>query len=291
VTHVVCVGDLMVDVLAQLPGPLAPNSDTPAPVSFAGGGAAANVAAWVANAGAEATFVGRVGDDPLGRRAVDDLRAAGVRTAVAVDADGPTGVCIVLVGPDGERTMIPSAGANAGPGAALPERADWLYLSGYALLGDGSRGFARTALAHARERGWQIAIDVASTAPLAALGAQRFLDLAGADVVLFANAAEAEVLTGRDDPAAAAAELALRCGRAVVKRGAVGAVWSDGVGLRSVAAPRVELVDSTGAGDAFAAGFLAASGDEAQRLAAAVDLAAQAVQQLGARPPQPDERS
>jgi sugar/nucleoside kinase (ribokinase family) len=297
VTHVVCVGDLMVDVLARLPGPLAPNSDTPAPVTLAGGGAAANVAAWVAcaGAGAEATFVGRVGDDPLGRRAVDDLRAAGVRAAVAVDADRPTGVCIVLDGPDGERTMIPSAGANAGPGAALPERADWLYLSGYALLADGSRGFARTALAHARDRGWQIAVDVASTAPLAALGAQRFLDLAGEDVVLFANAAEAAVLTGRDDPAAAAGELALRCGRAVVKRGAAGAVWSDGVDLRSVAAPVVELVDSTGAGDAFAAGFLAVTADPADdsapRLATAVELAARAVQRLGARPPQPDERS
>lgn len=274
----------MVDVLARLPGPLAPNSDTPARVSFAGGGAGANVAAWLACVGAEATFVGRVGDDPFGRRAVAELRAAGVRTAVAVDPDRPTGVCIVLVGPDGERTMIPSAGANAGPGAVLPERADWLYLSGYALLCDGSRGFATTALAQARERGWQVAVDVASTAPLAALGADRFLELAGADVLVFANVAEAEVLTGRDDPAAAAAALALRCGRAVVKRGAAGAVWSDGVDVRSAAAPRVELIDSTGAGDAFAAGYLAAGGEAPDRLAAAVALAARAVQRLGARP-------
>ncbi len=177
------------------------------------------------------------------------------------------------------------------PAAHCHDRADWLYLSGYALLQPGSRDFARSALARARERRWQVAVDVASAAPLAALGAQTFLGLAGEDVLVFANAAEAAVLTGCDDPAAAAAALALRCGRAVVKRGAAGAVWSDGVGVRSVAAPRVEVIDSTGAGDAFAAGYLAAAGDETQRLAAAVDLAARAVQQLGAQPTQDEERS
>jgi ribokinase len=284
VTHVVCVGDLMVDVLARLPGPLAPGSDTPAPITFAGGGAAANVAAWLVTAGATATFAGGVGDDAFGRQAVDELHAAGVRTAVTIDAARPTGVCLVLIGPDGERTMIPSGGANAGHGGSLPDVADWLYLSGYALLAPGSRDYAHVALEHARQRQWSVAVDVASAAPLTALGPETFLNWLDTDVLVFANADEATVLTGRADPAAAAVALALRCGRGVVKRGAAGAVWSDGVGVRSVGAHPAELVDSTGAGDAFAAGFLACAGDESQRLAAAARLAARAVGQVGARP-------
>ncbi len=285
-THVVCVGDLMVDVLARLPGPLAPGSDTPAPVTLLGGGAAANVAAWLVAAGASATFIGRAGDDALGRRALDDLLVAGVDARVQLDRQRPTGTCIVLVDPDGERTMIPSAGANAAPGdlASLPAAADWLYVSGYTLLGPNSRSFALAALGVARRRGWPIAVDAASAAPLRELGAVEFLDLLGSDVLLFANADEARALTGLDDPAAAAQALALRCGHAIVKRGPAGAVWSDGSGVRSVPAADVALVDTTGAGDAFAAGFLAAAGDVAEALAAAVRLAAAAVGRVGGRP-------
>ncbi len=287
--RVVCVGDLMVDVLARLPGPLAPGSDTPAAVEFHGGGAAANVAAWLVAAGADATFVGRVGDDALGRRARDDLHAAGVEAAVTVDPELPTGTCIVLVDPDGERTMIPSAGANAAASdsATLPLEADWLYVSGYALLGAGSRPFALAALEHARARGWSVAVDVASAAPLAAVGPEAFLGWVGPDVLLFANAAEARVLTGLDADAAAAQALAVRCGYAIVKRGAAGAVWSDGTSVLSVAAEPAPVIDSTGAGDAFAAGFLATADEVAPSMAAAVRLAAVAIGRPGARPPLP----
>jgi ribokinase len=285
-TYVVCIGDLMVDVLARLPGPLAPGSDTPAAIAVLGGGAAANVAAWLVAAGASATFVGRVGDDALGRRAIDDLGAAGVDVRVELDPHRPTGTCIVLVDPDGERTMVPSAGANAAPGSlpALPATADWLYVSGYALLGAGSRPFARAALDRARDLGWSIAVDAASAPPLRVVGPEVFLGWLGPDVLLFANADEALVLTGLADPAAAAQALAVGCGHAVVKRGAAGAVWSDGSGVRSVSAATTTVVDSTGAGDAFAAGFLAGAGDIADALDNAVRLAARAVGGVGGRP-------
>lgn len=287
--HVVCVGDLMVDVLARLPGPLAPGSDTPAVVELSGGGAAANVAAWLAAAGAHATFVGRVGDDAFGHRAIDELLAGGVRTAITIDPDLPTGTCIVLVDPDGERTMIPSAGANSASGAMtdLPGHADWLYVSGYPLLDAAARPFALAALGYARGRGWSVAVDAASAAPLAAVGAERFLSWVGADMLLLANAAEARILTGLNERAAAVQALAQRCGRAIVKCGDAGAVWSDGSDARSVAAIESTVVDSTGAGDAFAAGFLAAGGDVTARLRAAVALAARAVVQPGARPSPP----
>ena len=146
--HIVCVGDLMVDVLARLPGPLAIGSDTPAVITTTGGGAAANVASWLVADGCAATLVGRVGDDAAGRQVVDDVRAAGVDTRVTTDGDGrATGTCLVLVDPSAERTMIPDAGANAAPSdAALALDgldADLLYVSGYTLLNPASRQVRR----------------------------------------------------------------------------------------------------------------------------------------------------
>lgn len=284
--HVVCIGDLMVDVVAHLPGPVAPASDTPAAIGLHGGGAAANVAAWLVTEGAAATFIGRIGDDALGLHAVDELTAAGVTPVVDIDPTLPTGMCIVLVDPSGERSMVPSAGANAVPAdvALMPASADWLYVSGYSLLAPGSRPFGLAALQVARERGWSVAVDAASAAPLRTAGADAFLDWVGGDVLLFANLDEAEVLTGLDEPAAAVQALALRCGHAVVKRGASGAVWSDGTGVRSVPALDVEVFDLTGAGDAFAAGFIACTGDISHCLTAATELAARAVRHPGARP-------
>ena len=286
--HVVCLGDVLVDVVAELPGPLAPGSDTPAVVRMCGGGAAANVAAWLVVAGVDATLVGRIGDDVLGRWVTDELTALGVDVQVSVDVNLPTGTCIVLVDPDGERTMVPSSGANDSIGACqaeLPEQADLLYVSGYSLLNPAVRPYAVEALRVARERGWPIAVDAASAAPLARM--PEFLDLVGRDVLLLANTDEALVLTEFDEAGAAAQSLALRCGQAVVKRGAAGAVWSDGSGVWAGAALDVEVLDTTGAGDAFAAGFVAArlAGAAAgAALKAGAELAARAITHPGARP-------
>src|SRR5439155_12414159 len=106
----------------------------------------------------------------------------------------------------------------------------------------------------------------------------------GTDVLLLANSDEARVLTGLSDPAAAAHALAERLGQAVVKCGADGAVWSDGDALHGLPAAPTKVVDTTGAGDAFAAGLLAAQGSGPELLAAAASLAARAVSQVGARP-------
>jgi sugar/nucleoside kinase (ribokinase family) len=284
--HIVSVGHLMVDVLAQLPGPLSIGSDTPAPIRFAGGGAAANLAAWAVVAGARATFVGVVGDDALGRQAVTELVRAGVETRVATDAALPTGTCIVLIDGDLERTMIPSAGANDSATAPeLPEAADWLCLSGYLLFHPATRPRGLAALAAARTRGWAVAVDAASAAPLAAFGAAEFLQTVGQGVVLLANEDEAVVLTGTTDPQEAAADIAAHSGSAVVKLGAAGAVWSDGSDSAAVSAADVVAADTTGSGDAFAAGFVTAGGRGTAALQAGVALAARAVGQLGARPP------
>ncbi|MCW2496801.1 carbohydrate kinase family protein [Jatrophihabitans sp.] len=293
--RIVCLGDVMVDVLAKLPHALAVGSDTPAPISLLGGGSAANTAAWLVAVGVPATFVGRVGDDVLGRFALDGLARAGIDLAVSVDPVRPTGTCIVLVDGTGERTMVPAAGANSGLGdEPLPDLAGCahVHVSGYALFNPGARAAAAAAAAHAAAAGLSFSADAASSAPLAGFGAQQFLDwlaTAGARTLLFANLDEARVLVG--DAAAtadeAAHELGRRCGEVIVKCGSDGAVWSDGRTLVRAAGAAVVAVDSTGAGDAFAAGVLSArlaGAGVVEMLTAGNTLAAQVIGRAGARP-------
>jgi sugar/nucleoside kinase (ribokinase family) len=270
---IVCVGDVMVDVLARLPGPLAIGSDTPAQVRVSPGGSAANTACWLAWLSVPVLFAGRVGDDPAGREAVAALQDAGVRTRVAVDATLPTGVCIVLVGPDGERTMIPSAGANGGLAAAdldgLLGATDHLHLSGYSLLNEGSRPAALAVLERARTVGAGISVDAASAAPIRAVGGPALLGWLPAGTLLIANAAELAALTEHAGPAehtapaehAGLAALLARGLTVVVKEGPAGAWIADERGISRVATTPVPVLDSTGAGDAFAAGLLAAIRD------------------------------
>lgn len=288
-SRIVVLGDVMVDVVTRLSVPLAPGSDAPAVIRFHGGGSAANTAAWLAQAGVETVLVGRVGDDERGRGASNELRAAGVDAQLAVDPELPTGTCVVLVGPDGERTMAPDAGAND----ALKETdladellasADHLHVAGYALLRSGSRPAARAALARALERGVTVSVDPSS----AALLSPEFLDLAEGAGLLLPNADEARMLSGERDPEQAGKTLANRFQEVVVTLGADGALWTDGsASVRADAVPVEDAVDSTGAGDAFAAGLLAARLDGAgpeEALTAAARLAAEAVTRPGGRP-------
>jgi sugar/nucleoside kinase (ribokinase family) len=302
----VVVGQWMTDVVAALPGPLREGTDTAAHVQVLGGGAAANTAAWLAYDGHPTTLVARVGDDLLGRAGRSELEGLGVRCALAVDPVRPSGTCIVLVGPDGERTMVPDAGANAGlrPGDLdddLFRAGSHLHLSGYTLLVDGSRMAGLSALDRARLRGMTTSVDVASVGPLVDTGAARFLSwVTGVDVLL-ANGSEAALLAGLPAPRAtdddatalAAADLAARslgsmASTVVVKLGPLGAVARDAGGAEAAAlAVPVDVVDTTGAGDAFAAGFLPAWVDGAglqRALERGNRSAARVVSRVGARP-------
>jgi sugar/nucleoside kinase (ribokinase family) len=289
VSRIVVLGDLMVDVVVRLSGPLARGSDVPARISLHGGGSAANAAAWLAAAGAEPVLIARVGDDERGRSAADELRAAGVDARLVTDPELSTGTCLVLVGPDGERTMAPDPGANDALSeedldAELLAGGRHLHVSGYALLREGSRPAARSAIARARAAGMSVSVDPSSSALLSA----DFLDHSEGATLLLPNASEAHALTGHSDPELAARELARRYGEVVVKLGPGGALWTDGEAvLRTAAEPVEEVVDSTGAGDAFAAGLLGErvrGGGVAESLAAGCRLAARAVVTPGARP-------
>jgi ribokinase len=282
---IVVLGDVMADVVAAASGPLARGSDTPASVRFAGGGQGANVAAWLAVLGAPVAFVGRVGDDPAGRASVAALAGLGVDVRVEIDPERPTGCCVVIVEPDGERSMLPDPGANDAP-VVLPEEVlvagDHLHVAGYSLLRAGSRAGALDALERARAAGLTTSLDPSSAALL------RPGTFAGLHVdLLRANADEALALTGEADPAVAAGALRELGREVVVTLGADGALWTDGTAVEWVPAEPAVVVDTTGAGDAFAAGLLAARADGAAPravLVAGCRAAALAVAQSGGRP-------
>jgi sugar/nucleoside kinase (ribokinase family) len=285
--RIVVLGDVMSDVVATLDGPIAHGSDASARIVQRGGGSGANVAAWLARAGAAVTLLGRVGDDPAGRAAAAMLAAEGVDARLAIDPERPTGTCIVLVEPSGERTMLPDAGANAAlEPAALPAGARHLHVAGYALLHAGAREAARALIAGAVDAGIGVSVDPSSAAPLARAGPAAFLDWVAGAGLLLPNRDEAAVLTGLADPEEAARALAAHAREVVVKLGADGALWTDGETVARAAAAPVAGADTTGAGDAFAAGLLAArmagAAPEAA-LRAGCALAAQAVARAGAR--------
>ncbi len=279
------MGDVLVDVVVVPDGPLRAGSDTASEVRVRGGGSAANTAAWIGHQLTPVVLVAAVGSDPLGTEALDSLRAGGVDARGPVLAGHRTGTCVVIVGADGERTMLPDRGANdALPATAVVDAvsadAAWVHVSGYALLHPGSRAAGRAALERARALGVPTSVDAASSGPLRDVGRDTALALLDGVDLVFANAAEVEALGGL--------EAVLGHARAaVVKRGADGATWTDGAVAHDLPAVEAAVVDTTGAGDALAAGFLArtrlgASPQEA--LAAGAALAGQAVAAVGARP-------
>ncbi|GAA4211420.1 sugar kinase [Actinocatenispora rupis] len=294
--RVLVVGDIATDILAVLPAPLsgglALGTDTAVRIGLSAGGSAANTAAWLATTGTPVTLIGAVGTDDAGAARLAELTAAGVDCAVERVA-GNTGAIVVLSDP-ADRTMLCDRGANhllspAHVTAAVRDAgARHLHLSAYPLFDEGSRPAALAALAAARDAGLTTSIDAASAAPLRAAGDAAADWLRGTDL-LFANLDEARVLVGDPaaDPADAARALTALARSVVVKLGPDGAVRATADDLVRVPAVAVEAVDPTGAGDAFAAGLLAAElsgADPAASLRAGATLGARAVATLGARP-------
>jgi sugar/nucleoside kinase (ribokinase family) len=297
--RIVVVGDIATDVVARHSGPLHIGSDSAAVIASYGGGSAANVAAWLAvgaiNGGQthQPVYVGRIGDDSAGRTQVAELEQAGVDVRVTVDPDRSTGCVVVLVDPVGQRTMLPDRGANAALSPAdLPAEVfragDHLHLSGYPLLHESSRAAAVIAIARAKAAGMTVSVDPSSAVPLAAVGAEQFLAWTGSADLCIANLDEAAVLAEPGSPDELARALASAAYReVVVKLGAAGAIWSDGKAVIRVPSSTAEVVDTTGAGDAFAAGFLlawTAGAGPKESLSAGARLAARAVATAGGRP-------
>lgn len=263
----VVLGDLLLDVVARADAGLRPGSDVEGTVRFRVGGSAANVARSFARLGGSATLICAVGRDGWGARLVEVVRSDGV-TVRPVRVTGESGRLLALVGVDGERTFVTERGATDGI-RATDLRATWfrgvgaLHVPAYGLIRDEPYAAARRAAELAREaagrRSLLVSVDLASYGPLRDLGvpvAKRRVASLGPDL-LFANRREAAALTGRRAHFTPLLDLAPVV---VVKEGAGGCrvLWRMGGedGRLEVATTALAAPDTTGAGDAFAAGFL-----------------------------------
>ncbi|RBP15485.1 sugar/nucleoside kinase (ribokinase family) [Roseiarcus fermentans] len=287
--RILVIGDVMTDVIVRPEGALAKGSDRRARIRFEPGGSAANQAAWLAAFGVAVDFVARVGADDVETERTR-LAAAGVTAHLAGDRDRPTGRLVALIDPSGERSFFTDRGANealapADISDALIAGAAHVHLSGYAFFAASPRAAALDVIARAGAT--PISVDPASSEFLREVGAESFLDWTRGAALLTPNADEAEVLTGTRDPEAQCARLAARYRLVVIKRGAAGCVAAEGARRWRVEAPAVEAVDTTGAGDAFAAAFLAARLDGVEvevALNRAVTAGSKAATRVGGRP-------
>jgi ribokinase len=265
---VVSLGDLSLDVIVRLQQPLARGADAASEITLSTGGQGANVAAWAAALGARARWLGVRADDDAHRIATGRLLALGVDLVGPV-REGRTGVIVSLVDTDGERSMCPDRGSAAD---LAPEDLDpgWLacdhlHLSGYALFGQPSRDASLRAASLARDAGARVSVDLSSWSGIRDVGPASFralLQRLSPDVV-FANEDEERVVGG-----------AWPGPLWIVKRGAAGCAF----GGEERPALTADVVDTTGAGDALAAGWIV-GGDEL-----GLEAAARCVARTGSMP-------
>ena len=259
------LGDLMLDVVVAPAQSPERGTDVPGRVLLRQGGSAATTARWLARLGVRTSFVTAIGRDGPGRALAARVSADGVRLRAVRLFGVPTGRIAVVLDPSGERTFVADRGAadRLAPADLRPawfDGLDVLHLPAYSLLTRPLADAARRAIGLARDRGAVVSVDLASSGPLLAAGrgAARALVEAVAPDILFATAVEARALVAgqRIDVLAALAPIA------VVKRGPEGASVllrdGDAVLRFDVATTPLRATDTTGAGDAFDAGFLAA---------------------------------
>ncbi|MDJ0792506.1 MAG: PfkB family carbohydrate kinase [Acidimicrobiia bacterium] len=253
-----CLGDLVEDIVVHLGGAVAVGTDTDAHIVRRRGGSAANVAVSAASRTQPVRFIGCVGDDAVGEMLVGALRALGVDPAV--QRKGRSGSIVVLVDAAGERSMLRDRAAAAQldvvPSGDL-EDVSWLHVPAYSFAGGPIADAAAGAIEAVASSGGAVSIDASSVAVIDEMGIDRFRDLIQSfePDVLFCNAEEADRLI--PDPS----QMVFGRTLIVVKRGSgpATAMGADGV-IASVAAHDLGAVpDTTGAGDAFAAGYVVAA--------------------------------
>ena len=253
-----CIGDLVEDVVVWLGSDIAVGTDTSVSIRRRRGGSASNVAAVAASRGVDVRFIGRVGSDAIGHALVEELRGEGVD--VRPQFEGTTGTIVVLVDRSGERTMLPDRGAAVNLDVIGPDDLSgvtWLHLPAYSLVSGPLGESSRAAIETIRRTGGTVSIDVSSVALIDEIGPDVFGELMGSlrpDVV-FCNREEASRLDVASNVGVPGA------GTTIVKSGPEPAVvYVEGSRVGEVPVPHIDLVrDTTGAGDAFAAGYIAAT--------------------------------
>ena len=269
------LGDLLLDVIVRLQQPLERGTDAAAVTRTGPGGQAANVAAWASSLGVEARFVGKRGDDAAAALVVGELVSRGV-TVFGPVSPGRNGVVVSLVDPDGDRAMASDRGVAPTLSAeeldpVWFEGSTHLHLSGYSLMSSPIDGAAARAAELVRRGRGTVSVDLASSRVIADFGPERLRAVLGEvnpDLV-FANEREREELEPVERPSGQTW---------VLKRGGAGcAVERDGE-RAEFPAVATDVVDTTGAGDAFAAGYFVGG------VQLALETAARCVSQLGAVP-------
>ncbi len=291
--RLLCIGDLNADVTVTVQGGISVGSDAPGTVVMSGGGSAANAAAWAAEAGTTARFVGVVGDDPLGDFLVDELAGHDVEVRATRRPGAASRAIAAIVESDGNRSMVSAldpATVLVGDDivASWFDDVDWVHLTAYTYLQLAGRSTFAQLIAAAVERSIPWSVDPSSAEMLAS---QCRREEAGAAfegaAILFPNQDEAGWLAGVDDPPVAAERLLDLADTVAVTCGGDGAVIAGrGVPTFRIAAAPTEVVNTLGCGDAFAGGFL--SGrldglDDATSAARAVEVAARAARRASSR--------
>ncbi|MBI2778038.1 MAG: carbohydrate kinase family protein [Chloroflexi bacterium] len=262
--RVLVLGDLVLDVVLAPERPIETGTDVPGTVGIRQGGSAANTARWLARLGADTQLVCAVGRDGAGRSLVDQLGRDGVRVRAARIAGQRTGRIGVIVTPTGERSFVADRRAAL---ALRPDhlRPEWfaglrvIHVPAYSLMGEPLASAARAAVGLARAAGAEVSLDLSSIGPLLADGRRAARELVASvqpDIV-FSTEAEAQGFLGRTG----ADGMLEHASIAVIKQGSRGArvlarEAGDAVLRFDVATAQVTAADTTGAGDAFSAGFL-----------------------------------
>lgn len=288
---ILVVGDVVDDIGVLPLEPVAPRSDTRAQIRMTPGGSAANTAAWLGFLGADTRFFGKVGNDGIERHG-GALREHQVDPRLVADPLLPTATIVLTLDDDADRTMYVDRAANGTLTIDeltedLWQDVDWLHLTGYTFFDPQTRDVAVELIAEAKQRGAGVSVDPSTTAFLREATPEAFVDwTSGADLVL-PNLDEARLLVGATGPFVDFDVLTRMYPSVVVTLGSMGAAYVAGSVREQAAAPRVQVVDTTGAGDAFTAGFLAswvADRDPHAALQGGIGAASRCVQQRGARP-------
>jgi len=261
------VGDVVEDIAVRLLGPIQTAADTDATIVRRRGGSAANLAVSVARAGHAARFIGQIGSDSVGDAMLTALRDDGVD--VTGHRGGRSGSIVVLLDHAGERTMLTDRGCCADLDHPDPEWLDGLttlHVPVYSLVGEPLARTATTLALWSHDRGITVSVDASSSSVIDAFGVDALVDVLRRvrPFVLFCNEAEAELLGRWVDPGSIGATVT------VVKHGALPAeILQHGLApLRVPALSVANVLDTTGAGDAFAAGFLVALANGSSPVAA-----------------------
>jgi sugar/nucleoside kinase (ribokinase family) len=287
-----CVGDLMVDIMVMVESEVHATGDTQACISTLGGGAAANVATWLTYLGNESYLCARVGDDTNGDFLLRDLDSYSVSHGKDRAVGEKSGVVVVLVNENGERTMFPDSGSNAGLSSEdLPslENFDAVYLSGYSLINPKSRANVTEIFDEFRARGLPVLLDPGTVGALRAIPTSLIHEWVSRADILLLNEEEA-LFVAQEFALDRALEVLIDLTPIVVVKRGAGGVIGQSRGAAPIELPALpsEVIDTTGAGDAFAAGFMSSwfkERDLSLALASGAKSASVAISHVGARPP------